>query len=121
MKRIPSPPALLRAFAKAGQSLRDAERRKMFGYPAMFVNGNMFAGLVRDRMILRLGEKDRSRFLELSGAKPFIAMGRRMREWVVVPPSMTTSPSELKAWLGKARERGRSLRAKAAKRTRDRR
>lgn len=32
--------------------LRGVEQRKMFGYPAVFVNGNMFAGLARDKMIL---------------------------------------------------------------------
>jgi len=95
MKWKPSPPALLRAFEEAVQSLSDAERRKMFGYPAIFVNGNMFAGLVRGTMILRLGEEDRERFLELPGAKPFVAMGRRMKEWAVVPPAMVKSESEL--------------------------
>ena len=40
---------------RAARSLRGVEQRKMFGYPALFVRGNMFAGLVRDTMILRLG------------------------------------------------------------------
>ena len=74
----------------------------MFGYPAVFVNGNMFAGLVRDTMILRLGETDRERFLALPGARHFVAMGgRRMNEWMVAP--------RLKSWLRKALARGRSL------------
>jgi len=54
MKSKPSPPELVRAFEASVASLRGAERRKMFGYPAVFVNGNMFAGLVRDSMILRV-------------------------------------------------------------------
>jgi hypothetical protein len=38
-------------------------------------------------MILRLGEKERAKFLELPGGKPFVALrGRVMRQWVVVPP-----------------------------------
>ena len=37
----------------------------MFGYPARFVNGNMIAGLVRDRMVIRLGAEDRERLLNL--------------------------------------------------------
>lgn len=117
MKWRPSPPTLVRAFENAVQSLRGAEGRKMFGYPAVFVNGNMFAGVVRDTMILRLGEADKAKFLELLGAKPFMAMsGRRMKQWVVVPPAVMKSGSDLKAWLGKALVHGRSLPAKVAKR-----
>ncbi len=58
MKRRTSPAALVRAFDESTRSMRSTERRKMFGYPAVFVNGNMFAGLVRNMMILRLGEED---------------------------------------------------------------
>lgn len=91
----------------------------MFGYPAVFVGGNMFAGLVRESMILRLGEKGVERFLELPGARPFIAMrGRRMKAWAVVPPAMIRSRSELEGWLRKALAHGRSLPPKVAKRRR---
>jgi TfoX/Sxy family transcriptional regulator of competence genes len=91
----------------------------MFGYPAVFVNGNMFAGLVHDMMILRLCERDRDQFLELPGAKPFIAMrGRVMKQWAVVPPAMTMSESALKRWLRKALAHGRSLQPKATRRRR---
>lgn len=113
----PSPPALVRTFEEAVQSLSGAERRKMFGYPAIFANGNMFAGLMRDSMVLRLREEDRRQFLELPGATPFVAMaGRVMKQWVVVPPAMLQSKPQLQAWLGKALAHARSLPPKAAKR-----
>jgi TfoX/Sxy family transcriptional regulator of competence genes len=118
-KRTPSPPRLVAAFEGAVKSVRGTEQRKMFGYPAVFVNGNMFAGLVRDRMVIRLGERDRERFLALPGAKPFIAMkGRVMKQWAVVPPAMTSSPPRLKAWLRRALAHGRALPAKAARKPR---
>jgi TfoX/Sxy family transcriptional regulator of competence genes len=119
IKWKPSPAALVRSFESAISSLRGVEIRKMFGYPAIFINGNMFAGLVRDSMILRLGEKDKERFLELPEARPFVAMkGRVMKQWAVVPSAMIKSKSELKVWLGKALAHGRSLPAKVAKRNR---
>ena len=91
----------------------------MFGYPAVFVNGNMFAGLVRNSMVLRLGENGVARFLELPGAKPFIAMGgRRMKAWAIVQPAMVKSPSVLAAWLRKALAYGRTLPPKTVKRRR---
>ena len=37
------------------------ERRKMFGYPAAFVGGNLFMGLHREALILRLSEKVKPR------------------------------------------------------------
>ena len=91
----------------------------MFGYPAIFANGNMFAGLVGDRMVLRLGQRDRDRFLALPGARPFIAMkGRVMKQWAVVPPAMTKSASALRPWLRKALAHGRALAPKPARRPR---
>ena len=115
-----SPPALVKAFEAAAGSLRGVERRKMFGYPAVFVNGNMFAAFHRDGMVLRLGDGDRDRFLEQPGAKPFVAMGRPMKQWVLVPSAVLRSKPRLRAWLGKALAYGRSLPAKAARRERGR-
>jgi len=116
MKFTPSPPGLVRAFDAAVDSLRGVERRKMFGYPAIFLRGNMVAGLVRDRMILRLGEKDRAAFLTLRGAKPFIAMrGRVMKQWAVVPPAMLKSRARLKGWLARSLVHGRTLAPKRAR------
>jgi len=106
----PSPAALVQAFEDAAQPCRGAVPRKMFGYPAAFINGNMFAGLVRDSMVLRLSDKDRNAFLRLPGAKPFIAMkGRVMRQWAVVPPAMVKNGPRLKTWVRKAFTYGRSL------------
>jgi hypothetical protein len=72
----PSPPRLVRAFEAAVRPFTGTTQRKMFGYPAIFLRGNMVAGLVRDRMILRLSDRDRERFLALEGAEPFIRAGR---------------------------------------------
>ncbi len=110
-----SPPRLVRAFEAAVRPLRGTTSRKMFGYPAIFLRGSMVAGLVRDRMILRLGDRDRDRFLALEGARPFIAMGRAMRQWVVVPPPMVAAAPCLRPWLRRAMTHARSLPAKPAR------
>jgi len=106
-----SPPAaLVRAFDDVVGTLRGVERRKMFGYPAVFVNGNMFAGILRDKMVLRLSLADVETFLALPGATPFIAMGgRRMKQWAIAPPQMVKSPRMLRPWLARALAHGRSL------------
>jgi TfoX/Sxy family transcriptional regulator of competence genes len=110
MKWLPAPPDNVEAFTRATAPLRGVEAGKMFGYPALFVNGHMIAGLVRDRMVIRLGINDRERFLALPGAAPFIAMkGRVMKQWAVVPPPMMKSPASLGRWLSRALSYGRSL------------
>ena len=121
MKWPPAPPGNIAAFARATGRLRGVEARKMFGYPAVFVSGNMIAGLVRERMVIRLSVTDRARFLALPGATPFIAMkGRVMKQWAVVPPAMLKSPARLGRWLARALVHGRSLPPKPVRRRRTR-
>jgi TfoX/Sxy family transcriptional regulator of competence genes len=79
------------------------ERRKMFGYPCAFKNGNMFMGLHQENMFLRLSEEDRKEFLELDQASQFEPMpGRTMREYVVAPSWMLKNAEELKEWISKS-------------------
>jgi TfoX/Sxy family transcriptional regulator of competence genes len=104
----PTPPALLARFERTAAALPGVERRKMFGRPAIFVNGHMCAGLVASAMILRLNATDTPRFLALPGAAPFMARKRQpTRQWAIVPPAM--SDAELRRWLNRARLHAASL------------
>jgi TfoX/Sxy family transcriptional regulator of competence genes len=102
MKWRKSPPELIAAFVAAFPG-PPAERRQMFGYPAGFVNGNMFTGLHQEDWMVRLSEDDRAKLLKLPGAKPFEPMpGHAMREYIVMPPAVVADAKALKTWLGKA-------------------
>jgi TfoX/Sxy family transcriptional regulator of competence genes len=104
------------AFERATQVLHGVERRKMFGYPAVFANGNMFAGLLRGRMVIKLGDADLERMLALPGAAPFVAMKDRvMKHWAVVPPWMPKDAPALRSWLAKAQAFSRTLPPKLKK------
>jgi TfoX/Sxy family transcriptional regulator of competence genes len=93
-----------------------ATKRKMFGFPAGFVNGNMFMGLFEDRMILRLPPELREELIQLHGAKLFAPMaGRVMKEYVALPESLVRDREKLSAWVAKALVHGESLEPKAAK------
>ncbi len=92
----------------------DVERRKMFGYPAAFVNGNMAAGLHRDDLVLKLDEKDRAALMK-NGGKPFIVMGRTMGAFAVAPSDFKNKPAELKKWLARSVAFAASLPAKSKK------
>jgi len=117
MPKWKAPPQdLVSTFERAAGTLSGAEVRKMFGYPAAFLGGNMFTGLHQDRMILRLSEQDCTILLREKGARIFEPMpGRPMREYVVVPESILASPPRLTEWLMRAQAYARTLPAKGSK------
>jgi TfoX/Sxy family transcriptional regulator of competence genes len=92
------------AFDRAVNGLAGTERRRMFGYPSVFLNGNMLASIFQDRIMVRLSDTDRAEALA-AGAKPFEPMpGRAMKEYVELPAAVVNEPGALRAWI----ERGRS-------------
>ncbi len=99
-KFTPAPPAVVALFQAAVEGLPEVEQRKMFGYPCAFVHGQMLIGVFQDRIMLRLSEADRAKFLEQPGAKPFEPMpGRPMREYVELPPDVMKSPAAVRRWI----------------------
>ena len=79
------------------------ERRKMFGSPCGFVNGNMFCGLFERGLFLRLSEADRAEAIDSLGATHFEpAKGRPMREYVTLPDDMLEDEAQLGEWMGRA-------------------
>ncbi len=92
------------------------ERKKMFGRPVGFINGNMFMGLHNDRIVLRLAEKEREDFIREYNAEIFEPMpGRKMREYIVVPENLLTNISSLKTWCEKSYEYTSKLKPKETK------
>ena len=68
----------------------DCQKKPMFGYPAFFINGNMFAGLFQDKLFLRLSPEQ---VASLSRTYPQIANlepmpGRPMRDYFVIPEKL---------------------------------
>jgi len=111
----PAPASLIQQFAGAVERIPSVEQRKMFGYPAAFLNGNMFAGLFQDHVVVRLSVEDRAELGRTAGARPFEPMpGRPMREYLVVPEAVVDSVTELPEWLERARRFAASLPAKQA-------
>lgn len=94
-----------------------ATAKKMFGFPAAFVNGNMFMGLHQENMILRLPKDLRAELLKMSAQIFEPTPGRPMREYVVVPPSLLRDRNKLSSWTQKALEYGSSLPPKAGKKS----
>ncbi len=105
MKWRKSPETLVQKFSEIVPQDPRVERRKMFGYPAAFVAGNLFMGLYQEALILRLSDDDRESFLKIEGASVFEPMpGRPMREYVVVPSRMVDRETSLAGWIRRSLE-----------------
>ncbi len=88
-----SPHELVERFTAVTAPLPDVERRQMFGYPCLFVGGNMVTGLHQAAWFVHLSEADRDELLQLPGAGPFEPMpGRPMGGYVILPPAVIAEP-----------------------------
>jgi TfoX/Sxy family transcriptional regulator of competence genes len=108
-----SPPELVARFDAVAERHPEAQRRKMFGYPALFVGGNLVTGLFADTWMIRLTETDLAEVLELPGASPFSPMaGRTMKGYATLPPDVVADDVALDGWLERAIALGKTLPAK---------
>src|SRR5690349_7889407 len=109
----------LEAFERALGSRTDVERRTMFGYPSVFMRGNMLACVFQDRIMVRLSPADREAAMSIDGARPFEpSPGRAMKEYIDFPRSIVDHDSALREWIDRGATYVASLPAKKAKRTR---
>jgi TfoX/Sxy family transcriptional regulator of competence genes len=83
---------------------KNTDRKKMFGGICRLMHGNMFCGVYKDYLILRLGEQRAEKALETPFARPFDITGKPMKGWVMVEERGFESDSDLKDWLEKARD-----------------
>ena len=98
-----SSPQLIARFDAAAARFPEAERRKMFGYPALFVGGNLTTGLFAQTWMIRLPDDDRAELLELPGAAPFEPMaGRQMKGYATLPDAVVSDDDALDEWVRRA-------------------
>jgi TfoX/Sxy family transcriptional regulator of competence genes len=95
-------PQLIAAFDTWLPADERVERRKMFGCPCAFVNGNMFAGVYQQSVILRLAEVRRAQLLAARRAEPFSVTGRTMREYVMVANALAFEEAVILALIAEA-------------------
>jgi TfoX/Sxy family transcriptional regulator of competence genes len=93
-------------------SWEHTESKKMFGGVCHLLNGNMFCGVYKEFLILRLGEESAQNALGLPNVRPFDITGRPMKEWVMIESEGFKSDSILTDWLNQAKEFVRTLPSK---------
>lgn len=112
--RKPSP-ELVDRFHEAVAGIDGAEVRKMFGYPAAFIGGNLTAGLYQESVMMRLPEAEREERIA-DGWSLFEPMpGRPMREYVAMPPEVAADVDAMRRWIERAAAHVRTLPSKAPK------
>ena len=57
---------------------------KMYGYPAYYVGGKLFASLYMEGVCVKIPESQVAGLLKRKEIVPFQPMGRKMREWVQI-------------------------------------
>ena len=96
---------------------KNCDYKKMFGYPAFFVNGNMFVGIHGENLFLRLSDSDieniKEDFKAVANFEPM--PGRAMKGYVVLPKSLYSDDNAFTKWLDKSIDYASSLPQKNAK------
>ena len=80
----------------------NTDDKKMFGGVCHLLNGNMFCGVHKEFLILRLGQKNADDALKSPHVRPFDITGKPMKGWVMVAEDGFKSDGELKDWLDQA-------------------
>ena len=76
----------------------------MFGYPAYFVNGNLFVGIHDDKLFLRLSDADIAEMTkDCTDVVVFESMpGRAMKGYVVLPKTIYSDAKIFAEYLNKS-------------------
>jgi TfoX/Sxy family transcriptional regulator of competence genes len=76
--------------------------RRMFGGLCLMLNGNMFAGVMQDELMLRVGPERFEAALARPGARPMDFTGRSMAGYIYVAAPALTQTASLTSWLDEA-------------------
>lgn len=107
-------PELVALFDRVLPDAPGVERKRMFGMPAAFLNGNMFLGAMGGIMILRLGPDARDELMGLGG-EPFAPRGPVMREYVALPENLHEDEEFVRSWVARSVEFAGALPPKTPK------
>ena len=103
MQMPKSPPALIERFDTVAADFPEATRRLTFGYPCLYVGGNMATGLFGDAWHVRVSKDDTDELIRLPGARPFEPMpGRPMTGFTLLPETIVDDDAAIREWVGRA-------------------
>jgi TfoX/Sxy family transcriptional regulator of competence genes len=77
----------------------DVGERRMFGGIAFMVQGNMACGVLKEDLIVRLGDEEGEKALAEDGVRPFDFTGKPMKGIVYISPERTSDDAGLAEWV----------------------
>jgi TfoX N-terminal domain len=111
-----SPAELVERFDTVAADFPAAQRRLTFGYPCLYVGGNMVSGLFGSSWHVKLGPNERRELEAIPGTAPFEPMpGRPMTGFTLLPPSIIDDDVAIHRWVQRAIEYGATLPPKVPK------
>src|SRR5262245_15569120 len=81
---------------------RGVVEQKMFGGIAFLVRGHMCVGVLKDHLVLRLGEEGSAEALAEAHTRPMDFTGKPMKSMLYVDPPGFASAGQLRAWVRRA-------------------
>lgn len=78
---------------------RGVTRKPMFGGLCFLVNGKMFCGVERNRMVVRVGKERYEDCLKKPHVRPMDFTGRPIRGFIYVESSGLKATAQLKRWV----------------------
>jgi TfoX/Sxy family transcriptional regulator of competence genes len=78
----------------------DVSEKLMFGGICFLLGGNMFAGVVKDDLMLRVGPEAHESLIALPHARPMDFTGRPMKGFLYVAQEGLDSDADLRRWVG---------------------
>jgi TfoX/Sxy family transcriptional regulator of competence genes len=77
----------------------DIDEKKMFGGLCLLSRGLMFAGILGDTLMARIGPENHAEALARPHVRPMDFTGRPMKGYVYVDPEGIASDDDLKEWI----------------------
>ena len=91
---------------------RGVTEKRMFGGLAFMLDGNMCCGVMKDRIMLRLGPEGVKAALEQAHTEPMDFTGKPMKSMVYVRPEGYEADADLERWVETAVRFAKTLPAK---------
>ncbi len=85
-------------------SWENTDHKNMFGGVCHLLNGNMFCGVYKNFLILRLGKEKGKKALSLQHVRPFDITGKPMKGWIMLEQDGFHKDRDLSNWLNQAKE-----------------
>ena len=82
---------------------------KMFGGLAFMLNGNMFCGIIKEDLMVRVGPDRHEESLKKPHARPMDFAGRPMKGYVFVAPGGSRTEASLAEWVRRGVENALTL------------